>query len=344
MTGSITIAPPSTDAVAFQINPQHTGAISFNSVALPASSIWSVTVGGTPAYALIADGKVFATSTSTAGGTADQSQLVALNQTTGAIAWGPVVIPGQIDAAYDNGAFFVMDSTVGSGAVLRAYDGQTGTLKWTVSFPQDNLPTPLVAVNGLVFTGNSTPATAIEETTGAIEGSGSASAAQDFSIIPAVTADGVYLGDEGVTDDFDPVTGNLLWQNAQSASNAHSGVPVAANGIVYSPNTAESGSFNGTEFNAESGAVLGGFNAYYPPAIGATTGYFLAIVAGQSNTLSAVNLATGAVLWQQSLGGAGPPGPGWNPSLPYSGLSAGDGLLVAPAGDTVTAYILSSNP
>jgi hypothetical protein len=28
----------------------------------------------------------------------------------------------------------------------------------------------------------------------------------------------------------------------------------------------------------------------------------------------------------------------------YSGLAAGDGLLIVPAGNTVTAFVLSANP
>ena len=55
--------------------------------------------------------------------------------------------------------------------------------------------------------------------------------------------------------------------------------------ILYSPNTIEYQSDTGTQFDAESGTILGGFNAYYPTAIGAQAGYFLTGSTIQGGTL-----------------------------------------------------------
>ncbi len=104
-SGEVTILPPSKDAVAVQINPEHSGAIKFNNVTLPVSSSWSTDVGGTPSYALIADGKVFVTVSE--GG---NSALVALDQATGAVVWGPIAISGDANAAYDAGTVFVVSA------------------------------------------------------------------------------------------------------------------------------------------------------------------------------------------------------------------------------------------
>jgi len=52
----------------------------------------------------------------------------------------------------------------------------------------------------------------------------------------------------------------------------------------------------------------------------------------------ALNAATGQQLWTVNAGG---------PLLPpdsNSGLAAGDGLLIVPAGNQVVAYTLSTNP
>jgi outer membrane protein assembly factor BamB len=383
-SGSVNVAslPPSKDAVAFQINPQHTGSISFNSVTLPAGAAWSVDVGGSPSYALIADGKVFVTSQTTDGAQV-QGSLVALDQSTGAIAWGPIPIPigigGGLNAAYDSGSVFLS-----TGTQVQAYDAQTGALEWTASPPAATSFTTVVAANGLVIAGsdgNSNLATAFKEDTGLIIWQQDK---VDSGIYPTVTVDGVYLGAEGNSEDLDWATGDLIWQNAPEYSSFHNAIAVAANGVLYSPNTTEFESYNGTEFDADTGSVLGGFNTYFVPAIGTQTGYFLSGSEVQGGTLSAVDLGSGAVLWtftgdgelmsspllvngyvfigsasgkvyalnassgsiawQQNVGAAIPNGPPWGNGVPTSGLSAGDGLLVVPAGTRVTAYVLSADP
>lgn len=375
---SIVATPASKDGVAFQINPQHSGSISFNSVSLPAGAAWSVDVGGTPSYALIADGKVFVTSQSGVGAQ-PQSSLVALDQATGAMAWGPIPLTGPINAAYDNGAVFVS-----TGSQIQAYDAQTGALQWSVSaFPGTSF-TSVAPANGLVYAQsnpNNGLVTAIKEDTGLIMWQ--QSRLGDTAVDPTVTADGVYVSGVGFTADLDAATGSILWQNYPEYSNPHDTISPLANGVLYSPDTAEVGSDNGTEFDAEAGTVLGGFNTFFVPAIDAQTGYFVAGgVAG--GTLNAVDLGTGTVLWtfsgdgqlvtspvivnqyvfiasasgnvygldasngsvvwQKNVGAAIAASAGWGQEVPTSGLSAGDGLLVVPAGTKVTAYTLSTNP
>ncbi len=121
--------------------------------------------------------------------------------------------------------------------------------------------------------------------------------------------------------------------------------------------------------------MQGNYAADVAPAIAAATGYFL-----QSGTLNAIDASTNAVLWsfngdgglatapividqyvaigsssgnlyvldsndgttvwQTNLGAAIPAGPLWGQSTPLSGLSAGDGLLVVPAGNTLNAFAI----
>lgn len=379
MVGSVSIEsmPAPKDSVAFQINPQHSGSISFDSLSFPTGATWSVDVGGNPSYALIADGKVFVT-TRTIGGTQPQGTLVALDQATGATAWGPIALSGNLTAAYDNGSVFVS-----TGSQVQAYNAQTGAAEWSASAPAGSAYTSVVAANGLVVAvsdPNSSSTSAFNEDTGLILWR-----LRVFSgVYPTVTTDGIYLSGVGVTLDVDPATGDIIWQNQPAYSNSHDSIAVATNGVLYSLDTAEFGSDNGTELDAASGSVLGGFNAYYPPSIGAQTGYFLEGNALQGGTLSAVDLGTGTalwtftgdgqlmsppilvngyvfigsssgtvyaldgssgtVVWQQNVGAAIAAGPGWGIDVPASGLSAGDGLLVVPAGTKVTAYTLSTNP
>jgi len=65
-------------------------------------------------------------------------------------------------------------------------------------------------------------------------------------------------------------------------------------------------------------------------------------VGSSSGNLYAVDAATGALQWTKNLG-APIPGQAFG-GFGTTGLNAGDGLLVVPAGNTVTAYVLSTNP
>src|SRR5215469_7148571 len=362
---TVSIVPPSKDAVAFQITPAHSGAITFNSVTLPTAVKWSMDVGGSPSYALIADGKVFVTvnTTQQSSGSAS-SELLAVDQATGATDWGPISIGGIANAAYDNGTLFVNSSPSSGAAQLQAYDAATGALKWAVPVtvgPEITAPT---AEGGQVYTTN----VAVDETSGTILWHGSIGQMGT----PAATVDGVYSSGSCFTFDYRPATGEVAWSNLSACSSAGGPTSVVANGVLYASGSA-------TKFDAETGAVLGSYNADYPPAIGSTSGYFLSggtlsaidpgtstvlwtftgdgnlvtspivvdqyvFIGSSAGKLYALNAATGQIAWQTNLGAAIPAGEGILGSSFLSGLSAGDGLLVVPAGTTVTAYTLSTNP
>ena len=136
-----------------------------------------------------------------------------------------------------------------------------------------------------------------------------------------------------------------------------------------------SDSRQGAILDQTTGAVVGSFAATTgEPAFSATAGYFLqsgtlnaltgtdnntvlwsftgdgglttspivvnqaVIIESSSGNVYALNAATGQQLWTVDAGG--PP----QPLNPNSGLAAGDGLLIVPAGNQVVAYTLSTNP
>jgi PQQ-like domain len=68
------------------------------------------------------------------------------------------------------------------------------------------------------------------------------------------------------------------------------------------------------------------------------------IIGASSGAVYGLDATTGAIVWQVNAGAALQAGAGWDAGLQLSGLTAGDGLLVIPAGTTVTAYSLSTNP
>jgi outer membrane protein assembly factor BamB len=372
---AVTIATPSKDAVAFQLDANHSGVINFNAVSLPVASTWSVDLGGAPSYALIAGGNVFVT-VNVSGNT----QLVALSQATGATVWGPIAIAGAANATYDAATVFVVSDVIGNPALMQAFDAVTGTLKWSTSLVgQYSFSSPPTAANGFVFTGGAGSGGtlyAVNESNGAI--AWTMPVANGDSSAPAVSADSVYVTYPCQTYSFRPSTGESIWQSNTGCDGGGGATPVVANGVLYSP-SGSGGSYNGSTFNAETGALLGSYVADNPPAIGSQNGYFLqsgtlrgislasntvlwsfagdgllvtspvvvgsyVFVGSASGNLFAVDATTGTQVWNKNVGAAIPAGSGWGARMPISGLSAGDGFLVVPAGNTLTAYTLSTTP
>lgn len=366
---TVTIAKPSIDAVAFQMNPMHTGAVNFSSVSFPSSPTWSVNLGGWPSYALIVDGKVIVTVVLSQGRNAS-SEVVALDQATGSTVWGPIAIVGYANAAYDNGRVFVVSTPSPGAPVLQAFDVATGTLDWstTLNMQSETAGAP-TASDGIVYVNGAVNLEALDESSGTplwtyAFGGGYST--------PAVTADGVYVSFPCFDYDVRPATGELIWNYSENCSGGSGAIPAIINQLDYAPDGVEGGNV----LNAETGTFVGQFAASSPSAFTPSMGYFL-----QYSTLRGVTLANNTIQWSFSGDGqlAGAPiavnqyvfigsssgnlyaldGTNgtqvWNVNLgaeigasynfiPYSGLAAGDGLLVVPSGTTVTAYVLSTNP
>jgi outer membrane protein assembly factor BamB len=144
------------------MNSAHTGFVTFNSVTLPTAASWSINVGGTPSYALIVNGIVYV-AVSTGFG---NSQLLAINGSTGATVWGPIALSGSGMIAYDSGTIFV---TGGSylASILTAIDAATGNPRWSATIADAITGAPPVAANGLVYTDGDGDLQAFDELTGA---------------------------------------------------------------------------------------------------------------------------------------------------------------------------------
>jgi len=216
---------------------------------------------------------------------------------------------------------------------------------------------------------------AVDQTSGALTWTSLVENGNNSS--PSVTADGVYVSYPCQTYDFRPLTGELVWNDNAGCEGGGGATGLVANGVVYSPNLPSS--YGGASFDAETGVLLGSYGANAPPAIGSQMGYFLqggtlraitlsnntiqwsfvgdgtfttapilvngyVFISGDSGNLYALDATTGATLWQTNLGGALTPGLFGYGLIQASGLSAGDGLLVVPAGNKLTAFTLSTNP
>lgn len=370
---SLSIQPPTKDAVAEQITPDHAGAISFNAMSSPSSKTWSVDLGGQPSFALLADGKVFVT-VKIGAGESTGSNLIALDQATGNTVWGPIQLgEGWAFPAYDGGKIFVVTSWGIGPATLQSYDGKTGSLSWSTTFQQgltfESAPT---AANGFVYLVGSSGQPllyGIDAGSGATVWRGSGNTGNSSN--PAVTPQGVYMTPSCATDGFAPLTGTSLFAVNGSCSGGGGTTAVVANNVLYSLGGDLS---NSIYVNATTGVKLGTFTADAVPAISATQGFFLQsgtlnaksltdystewsfagdgglitsplivgstiIIGSSSGRVYGLDAASGTQLWSVDTGATIVRGGNVD-----SGLSAGDGLLVVPAGNTLSAYTLSTNP
>lgn len=358
----LTIALASKDAVSYQINAAHNGAIAFANMSFPTSPTWSVDVGGTPSYALIADGMVIVTVQ-----LSSSAELLALDQATGNTVWGPIALSGLATATYDDGSVFVVSGSRGAFATtLQAYAVNTGALEWSKNLTGDITSTALpTAADGNVYVAPAGVLEAISESDGTTLW---AKTVGGSAITAAVTVDGVYTNSSCVANDLRPATGEIIWDVSTGCSGGGNGVPVLANQLAY---------VSTGILDAETGASDGNYASSWPPALAATFGYFLqsgtlrgvtlsndtlqwsftgdgqlsgapiavnqyVFIGSSSGNLYAVDSATGSQVWNVNLGTAIDTNEIFG--YPLSGLSAGDGLLIVPAGTKVTAYTLSTNP
>jgi outer membrane protein assembly factor BamB len=368
---TLTIVAPSIDAVSYQINNGHSGFVTFKSAALPPSASWSVNIGGEPSYALIVGGIVYVTASVNGN-----SELFALNGTTGATVWGPIAFAGVTGITYDAGKIFVDSGTYISTGILSALDATTGNAIWSATVPgQFATQSPPVAAEGLVYTLDDGVLTAFNETNGAqvwqqgVSGTNGA---------PAVTVDGVYTAPVCFAIDLQPATGTVIWSTNTGCSGGGGNTPVVGGGRMYAP--LSPGYYAGDVYAAESGQVLGAFSASAPPAISTSNVFILnnstlqgialsnnqilwsfagdgtlvnspiavnnyVFVGSSSGNLYALDATTGTQVWTKNLGAAiTGPATGGSATQGATGLSAGDGLLIVPAGNTVNAFVLSTNP
>jgi outer membrane protein assembly factor BamB len=195
-SGCGAITPSGSTAVAYQIDPGHSGGQPGDHLSLPLCQRWSVDLGGSVSYPLVAQGLVFVTvgSAADAGGSVD---LVALDEHTGAIAWGPIALGGTYPmghATYENGRIFA----VNSDGQLSAFDAMTGTLEWSeVLVDADGGATPgqftspPTALGGVVYVGSSVELYAVSEELGTVVWT---HAIPTVHSSPAVSPTGVYVG------------------------------------------------------------------------------------------------------------------------------------------------------
>lgn len=369
-------------AVTYQINAQHTGFITTPSLSPPLKVKWSVDLGATASYALIAEGKVFVLAGPDSNG---KVNLYALDAQSGNALWGPIDIPQGAywwaAAAYDNGKVFVVPNTVSglTNGVMYAFDANDGHTIWTSILPgQYFFTAPPTARNGIVYTsGAGTGGTiyAVRETDGVLLWNGSVMNGDNSS--PVVTAAGVYVSYVcPQTYKFAPTTGKLIWHYSGPCEGGGGATPVFSNSRLYVRDWSSSSGHNGDILNSTTGAIVGNFDSDFAPAVSGGT-----VIYVKTSGLKAVNIKTGNTVWAAVpangdtystppivvngtvyVGSASGNLLGYKSTTgksvvsinmgypisapetgsvgsPESGLSAGQGVLVVPAGTHVIALV-----
>jgi outer membrane protein assembly factor BamB len=355
-----TPVPPG-QAVAYQIDPAHTGAQSDN-LSPPLTQRWTRDLGGFVSYPLIAGGRVFVT--------VAPAKLFALDEATGANVWGPIDLGGSgpwSGIAYDGGRVFAVNYS----GLLRAFDAASGAVVWSRQLPQSFFSSPPTAFGGLVYTagsgGNGT-LSAVSQQDGTIKWTASVFTAEHSS--PAVSGTDVYVSYScNLAYDFSPPTGTLLWRHTTSCFGGGGKTPVLFGNRLY----VRDSSLPNAVLNASNGAELGTFSASVAPAFSGSTGYFrtastlqardvasnavlwsftgdgtlssapiidngYVYIGSTSGKLYALSASTGANVWTGILGASVSAPDEQNVSLPTTGLGAGDGLVVVPATNLLVAY------
>lgn len=295
---------PTDQAVTYQINPSHTGAIDTPGLQPPLRVRWSIELGATVSYPLIAEGKVFVT---VGDPNVSDVRLYALSAKTGRTVWGPIVLPKGhgwwANAAYQDGkVFVVVDSApdlFNQGRMV-AYSAATGALLWSTPLPGQILfDSPPTALNGLVYTagaGLGGTVYAVRQADGQVEWT--ADVLSGMSSSPAVTNEGVYVSYScPQTYKFAPLSGTLLWHHGGPCAGGGGSTPVVYGSSVYVRRIFASAydDHDGLVLQSDTGQPQG---LFYPGSVGGATpafdnglGFFVQggkITAQQASTLDPV--------------------------------------------------------
>jgi outer membrane protein assembly factor BamB len=379
-------APPLSQSVTYQIDYAHSGRAVFPySITFPSNPAWSVALNGAISYPLIADGKIYVTTANPdTGGGSGGTSLYALDEQTGDVVWGPVMISGGYRwsaSAYDHGKIFVINFD----GLLRSFDAATGDPGWSKQLPGNQywFDSPPTAVNGIVYVGGSGSGGtlyAVDETNGNVLWTAGVANGQQSS--PAVSSDGVFVSYPCQVYKFEPITGESLWHYSGPCQGGGGETSAYANGLLYVRDTILSQINNppspeppGRIYDATTGTQVGTFNADPIPALGTATGFFLnggalqavnlvshtvlwsfagdgelvsapiiinqvAIVGSRSGNVYAIDAGTGLEIWSRGAGSAIAGSFEGGLNQPPTGLGAGEGYLVVPAGNVLTAWKL----
>lgn len=366
---AVSVAPAaavasSDESVAYQVTPGHTGFASGGSLDRPPLDVrWTRTLGvdapyanppATTSYPLVAGGRVFviAYDAAHAGGI-----LFALDGQTGTTLWSRDV-DGSGQIAYDGGRIFVSER---AGTVV-AVAADTGATEWARALPQPfQLQSP-VAAGGIVYVDTAWDGGGLYALN-ASDGSTKWFSSDYNEGNPALAGGLAYVSDdyEGATLAVSLNDGTPVWTGTSTCF-VGSGHVVADGARIIGPWNSGCGSL----VDGATGGVLDSIASSASPAVAGDVAVLL-----DGSTLQGRSLSTGLLRWQFAGDGTLSSAPVivngtvyegsasgavfavdlqtgtevWSGSVAApgtvagsAGMAAGDGLLVVPAGGTITAF------
>jgi outer membrane protein assembly factor BamB len=368
------VAQAGSDAVTYQIDSTHDGSQAFDAPNASAlTEKWQVTLGGTGgdlaeagdvSYPVIAGGRVFVTveNTQTYGTT-----LYALDAGTGAPDWsvGLAGTYGFSALAYDGQVIFALNYD----GLLTAFSASTGQELWATQMPEQwAFTAPPTAYDGVVYVsgaGYGGYVYAVSEADGVVQWDATVENGDKSS--PAVDDSGVYVSYACQQDYRFSLSGNLVWHYNPACEGGGGSTAVLAGGNVYARGAHDSPVI----LSDSTGASVGTFASQTAPAFDSNGMYTInngnlvavdpsgspdrwsfgdgtlvtaPVVAGgavfvgsSTGTVYAVSATSGQQLWS-GVAGSVILGPDEQNADVLVGMAVGDGLLVVPAGNALTAF------
>lgn len=369
---------PRFPAVAYQIDVAHTGSISFGTpLVYPRSPAWSVELSGLISYPLIVGNAVYVTTSNRDLYALDKSTGSAIwgPRKIG----GPPIYSPWSGLAYDGGRVFIQYATGFLQAFDAATGAQAWSVQLPIQYSFSSAPT---ASNGIVYVGGAGHGGtlyAVSEQSGAILWTASVSNGDQSS--PAISADGLFVSYPCVIYKFDPLSGATVWLHTGGCSGGGGRTPAYKNGRLYVRDGSgdAAGIYDAASgvkvasLISDTIPALGDTMGFYQTggfgsqSRGTVRGVDLAtgvvrwsfsgdgqissapiivnqvvFVGSGSGTVFALDAATGAQLWSGSAGAPIAPPDEQNTSQPSTGIGAGEGYLVVPAGSKLTAWQLAT--
>lgn len=290
--GTAAVPPAAAAPAGWQGGPLHDGHTPGEDLSPPLAQAWSVELPRV-SHAVVADGRAFVLSAQSEPDAAFAygNELHALDAETGERLWGPVELGGTYywaGHAYDAGRVFAVN---GDG-LLRARDASSGRHLWSVQLSQYAFSSPPTAAHGAVYVagaGSGGTLYALDAATGELLWEQPVSNGDHSS--PVVTQDSVYVSYAcGVTHAFRRADGVRRWTRVTGCSGGGGKTAVLHDGLLYVRDHSYA-----AVLDAATGREVAPVTTTQAPAFHDGTGYFL-----DGGTLTARNLATGAVRWRQA--------------------------------------------
>ena len=370
--GSILLAlvlagPAWAGSVAYQGDAQHSGSVA-DGPAPPLAPRWAIDLKAPSSYPVVAGGKVFVTTKTTGSGYG--TTLYAFDAATGAIAWSRPLQHTYYwsNLAYEDGKLFALDYS----GLLQAFAADTGAALWGRQLPgQYSFSSAPVASGGVVYTGGAGSGGtvyAVRASDGQVLWT--APVANGDNSSPSVDSSHVYVSYAcNQAYSFAIASGAPAWHHSTGCSGGGGKTTVLHDGRLY---IRDSGGPN-LILDAATGAELGAFGSATAPAFSGDVSLFVSggtlaaertsarvplwsfagdgalasapfavgttVYEGSSaGGLFALDRDTGTVVWSDCLPGPVAVPDEQNVSQPLTGIGAGDGLLVVPAGTWLVAY------